>query len=167
MTGPLRCLRFLATGFLLALAAGCHLDGLGTHSCDPYYSYDWDDYELELVHNEPRICPIQLAHPGDPVFSSSTITDGGERDFQMSRLTMRNTNLYVFNDQYDFFDVDLSGNWSANVTASWSAGTGSYPCYDEAFYRMAQWYGPSRGFMPSADGQFTFIYTQDPGCGEI
>jgi len=154
---------------VVAVSVACHPDGLNFHSCDSNLSYsvDWTNYDLILNHNEPRICPVQLAYPKQTFPMSATIVDNGQvRSFSSANLQIFTSDLALLDNQYDYFEIDVQGNWSVTHNAIYDQGTGSNPCYDQMHYGMSSRYPGNPGSLPYADGYLTYAYDPPyPPCG--
>jgi hypothetical protein len=144
---------------LIACVAG-HPDGLQFHECTDSLSYtsDWTTWQLELLHNEPRLCPVEINSSGEVVYSSGTVVDHDTRDFASSRLIINTSSGNVVSNQVDYFQIDEWGLWSATMYANYRAGNGGNPCFDLISYRMWERYPYNPGSLPSASGYIDLVY---------
>jgi hypothetical protein len=150
-----------------ACVSGDHGDGLGYHDCSQNltYSSDWTTWSLELEHNEPRTCPVDMDVPGDVVYSSAWIRDNSTTDFWSSRLIINTSDGSLVSDQVDYFQDDGYGNWHVIMYAYYHAGTGRNPCFDIVNYKMLERYPANPGSLPSAFGDITLRYPPNgPYC---
>ena len=162
---------WLATTLACSLAVvgtACHGDFMLYHQCDMGFTYtpDWDKWGLDLQHDEPRTCPVEMTNRGDVVYAGGVVVDRATDDFLTANLIQKNSSGALLSNSIDGFSTDSDGEWSAEFHSFYHAGTGSDPCFDSITCKMLSRHPASPGSLPSAEGAIYLTYRQSiPYCG--
>ncbi|HEX2076534.1 MAG TPA: hypothetical protein VHG08_02460 [Longimicrobium sp.] len=158
--------RIVSWSVLLLLTGACiDSDGMGSHLCDPVYwdPSDWSRYNLELVHREPRFCPVGISGPGEQVYLAASILDYQNPDFVTSTVRVVAagwSNLEVGGD-LQYFDYDPYGTWVVQHRLYYYAATqqdvSGDPHGDEIRYALGPVAGPDQ---PTAEVLVQYYWTQ-------
>lgn len=127
---PISLAALLTTGFTAAAVVGCgfvtDLDGLGNHQCLITESNPGFDMDMDIVHTEPRKCPVPIGQLGVQLTYGGFLVDqiGPFSGANQAHIDMMNANedpLFVSHTQN--FMPRAGYAWAVEFNVNYPAAT--------------------------------------------